>query len=267
MSVLVVVMLLVYVVVAQQQGVESAQHGVTLAKSLADILLKLDSNICASTLNENQAFSTLIVEDIKDLRKQIHDLDDEKQELATDQKASNAEIGELKETMQSLNSTIESVTVTLQTMTATVETLRQQNTALQQQLAVDKMKVYFDAGRTSSLNKLGAYITYHYTNVKTNADINIHTGLFTCTIPGDYLFLFSAQTASGSDTCFDFYKNHVKVSRIHDNAGAPSGKTSRVAMTLILSMTKGDTFGVKLDHAGGLYDESDKRTHFIGIKL
>merc|ERR1712168_1080117 len=159
-----------------------------------------------------------------------------------------------------LEATVQMLQQQLSEVTANVKTLESQ---------VQSSDGYFDAGRNTDLYSNGGYIPYEYTNVLMNAELDLATGLFTCTGDEVWFFTFSAQTMSNGYVYAALYKNDQKIAGLYDDHHNENARNSMIATSVIVELKYGDTFGVKLEEGGIVGGDGDDShyTHFTGIKI
>jgi len=201
----------------------------------------------------------------------------------TDEQATFSD--KMKSFQTSLETSMQDLTKQNAALQTILQDLSNQNSALQEELKSDTYPVSFDVGRTrtysttfSTYSRRG-YIPYNYELSNKNADINMTTGIFTCTKAGTYMFTFTFTflRSDYKELSVKFYKNYYAgwsdaVATAYDkdgsvNKGDKIMRFSTLSNSVIVYMNVNDTFGIKLV-SGKLYDSPrEKFTHFTGVRL
>ncbi|KAI4904177.1 hypothetical protein NFI96_004554 [Prochilodus magdalenae] len=218
---------------------------------------------------------------VKYLEKENADL---KSKMAKQIKRSKQTVSQLESLNKEMSAQLSEVSVirtTLANSESDMENLKKQNEELKKKVStsegyvdvlrkeiIEKPKVAFSAGLSSSVGPLSGLGIVVYTKVLTNIGgaYNSKTGVFTAPITGTYYFRFTACGGSnGHYSGVGLYRNKERLTHVseYNNDGYPKHFSGGVTTTL----SEGDTVVVRLPSSYRLYEDSYTRNIFSGFLL
>ena len=125
-------------------------------------------------------------------------------------------------------------------------------------------KAFFSSYKSSG-GSFDGIVTFDTIDIDTDNQLDKERGVFSCKIPGTYLFTFNGVTSNA----VDFVRVEVKVNdigkfNIYDRDESRSTKNANLGYTWSLQLSVDDQVQLKVT-AGALYSGSNERVTFTGL--
>jgi len=123
-------------------------------------------------------------------------------------------------------------------------------------------KAFFSAYKNSGSHFSGI-VTFDNVDIDTDNQLDKESGVFTCKIPGTYLFTFSGGASTSGVDYVTVYVNYVAKLIIGDK---DESNFSNLSYTWTLQLSIDDKVQLKVDY-GKMYSDSNDRVYYTGLLI
>ena len=135
---------------------------------------------------------------------------------------------------------------------------------------ISTQKSAFTAIKTDSqTGNVGDVLTFQETETNINNHFNLATNMFTCQIPGTYVFMFGIAVYQNNDPRIELVKNGTPIVTLHATISSNASPFQQSSNSVILNLGVGDQMWLRFTGSNGhrVWSGGRKYSTFSGFLL